>query len=250
MKYVGSKNRIAKELAPVIQSYITENTVGYLEPFVGGANMIDKIKCKYKSGFDIHQQLIALLQYAQDLDNKIPPHISEDEYNRVRLLKDLDGVLQTEPDWYIGLVGFCATFSAKYFGGYARSFKADGITPRDMSGEAIKNLEKQRKDLVGIDFRCRPFQLIPTNAYEGWVIYCDIPYRDTTKYTTGGFPYEEFYEWAIEMSKNNIVLISEYNMPEDKFECVWSKEHKVLIDSNKNSGDESNIRIEKLFKVR
>ena len=74
MKYVGSKNRIAKELAPVIQSYITENTVGYLEPFVGGANMIDKIKCKYKSGFDIHQQLIALLQYAQDLDNKIKNH--------------------------------------------------------------------------------------------------------------------------------------------------------------------------------
>mgnify|MGYP001075335967 CR=1 FL=1 len=44
MKYVGSKNRISKELAPIIQSYITEDTKGYLEPFVGGANMIDKIK--------------------------------------------------------------------------------------------------------------------------------------------------------------------------------------------------------------
>lgn len=43
MKYVGSKNRISKELAPIIQSYITEDTKGYLEPFVGGANMIDKI---------------------------------------------------------------------------------------------------------------------------------------------------------------------------------------------------------------
>lgn len=36
MKYIGSKNRLSKELAPIIQSYITETTEGYLEPFVGG----------------------------------------------------------------------------------------------------------------------------------------------------------------------------------------------------------------------
>ena len=52
MKYVGSKNRLAKELAPIIQSYITEDTVAYYEPFVGGGNMIDKIKCKNKYGSD------------------------------------------------------------------------------------------------------------------------------------------------------------------------------------------------------
>lgn len=44
MQYMGSKNRIAKELIPIIESYITSDTKGYLEPFVGGANMIDKIK--------------------------------------------------------------------------------------------------------------------------------------------------------------------------------------------------------------
>lgn len=36
MKYLGSKNRLSKELAPIIQSYITDNTAGYIEPFVGG----------------------------------------------------------------------------------------------------------------------------------------------------------------------------------------------------------------------
>ena len=36
MKYVGSKNRIAKDLVPIIQSYINKDTKGYLEPFVGG----------------------------------------------------------------------------------------------------------------------------------------------------------------------------------------------------------------------
>ena len=48
MWYMGSKNRFAKELIPIIQSYITEDTKGYLEPFVGGANVIDKIKCNNK----------------------------------------------------------------------------------------------------------------------------------------------------------------------------------------------------------
>ena len=36
MKYIGSKNRLSKEIAPIIQSYINEHTKGYLEPFVGG----------------------------------------------------------------------------------------------------------------------------------------------------------------------------------------------------------------------
>lgn len=39
MKYVGSKNRIAKYIAPIIQSYIDDmgdKCNGYWEPFVGG----------------------------------------------------------------------------------------------------------------------------------------------------------------------------------------------------------------------
>lgn len=57
MQYVGSKNRISKELAPIIQSYITDETVAYIEPFVGGANMIDKIKHPTKIGSDIHKAI-------------------------------------------------------------------------------------------------------------------------------------------------------------------------------------------------
>ena len=67
MKYVESKNRIAKELTPIIQSYITDETKGYLEPFVGGANMIDKIEHHNKIGCDIHKELIALLNKAKNL---------------------------------------------------------------------------------------------------------------------------------------------------------------------------------------
>ena len=229
MKYLGSKNRISKELAPIIQGYITEDTVGYLEPFVGGANMIDKIKHHNRIGCDIHKQLIALLNKAKDDIDGIPNEITEEEYYRVKNNKE------AYEDWYVGLVGFCATFSARYFEGYAR---AKG---RNMPKEAIKNLKKQAPNLKGIEFRCFNFLDLP--KVEGYVIYCDIPYKDTKKYSTIKFPYEDFYEWAKKMSERNTVLISEYNMP-DEFECIWQKESNVNIDSNRKNSSE---RIEKLF---
>lgn len=146
MKYVGSKNKLSKELAPIIQSYIKSDTKGYIEPFVGGANMIDKIQCNNKIGYDIHEELIELLKYAQEYHYLLPKEISEEVYNEVRDNKD------KFEKWYVGLVGFCATFGAKWFGGYARSFKSDGVTPRNMSEEAINNLKKQAPKLKGITF--------------------------------------------------------------------------------------------------
>ena len=60
------------------------------------------------------------------------------------------------------------------------------------------------------------------------------------------FPYDEFYKWAIEMSKHNIVLISEYDMP-NEFKCIWQKKVKVSLDCNRQANDEKNLRVEKLF---
>ena len=241
MVYMGSKNKLSKDLVPIIQSYITENTKGYIEPFVGGANVIDKIQCDKKIGFDIHEYLIELLNYSKENYNEIPDTISEEEYKNVKNNKD------EYPKWYVGLVGFCATYGARWFEGYARSFKSDGVTPRDMSGERIKNLKKQAPNLKDIKFNCCNFLDLPKDKIKGYVIYCDPPYKNSKKYSkTEEFPYEKFYEWCKEMSVHNTVLISEYDMPED-FVCIWEKNHKTLIDSNKSSSDKNNIRIEKLY---
>ena len=239
MKYVGSKNRISKELAPIIQSYITEDTKGYLEPFVGGANMIDKIKHYNRIGCDIHKELIALLNKAKNDVDSIPDEISEEEYKMVKNNKS------NYEDWYVGLVGFCATFGAKYFGGYARVKQGN----RNMPKEGIKNLKKQVPLLKDIEFKCCNFLDLPKDKIKGYVIYCDIPYKNTTKYSVNSFPYEEFYKWAIEMSKNNTVLVSEYNMPE-MFKCVWEKETKANFDSKRSSSNKSKKRVEKLFTVQ
>ena len=181
-----------------------------------GGNVIDKIQCNNKIGCDIHKQLIELLKYTRDYSYLIPDIIAEEEYNKVKSNKE-----QYE-DWYLGLIGFCATFGAKYFGGYRRNSKGDNSGEGTKS--AIKNLKKQASNLQN----------------------CDPPYKNTTKYKTGDFPYEEFYQWCKDMSKDNVVLISEYNMPDD-FTCIWQKETKVNFDSNRKSNDEKNKRIEKLY---
>ena len=144
MKYVGSKNRLSKQIAPIIQRYVIEKMIhkgnGYWEPFVGGANMIDKIRCYRKCGSDTHPYLIALLKHVQQTTDDLPDTITEDEYNAVKAHPS------NYPDWYVGLVGFCS-FGGKWWGGYPRSFKNDGVTPRDMPNEIIRNLKKQAPNL-------------------------------------------------------------------------------------------------------
>lgn len=87
MVYQGSKNRISKFLVPIIQKYIDDNNIKtYIEPMVGGANIIDKIVCENKVGGDINSELIALLQYIQT-DNEIsiaPEMCTFEHYTDVR----------------------------------------------------------------------------------------------------------------------------------------------------------------------
>jgi hypothetical protein len=70
--------------------------------------------------------------------------------------------------------------------------------------------------------------------------------RERLESVGGNIDYERFYDWCVMMAKNNIVFISEYNMPQDKFECIWSK--KVITPMGLNV--ENTERTEKLFKVK
>ena len=234
MKYVGSKNRLSKHIVPIIQEHLAKGVRVYWEPFVGGANVIDKVKFHPKIGSDSHPELIALLQYVQDLSNPLPDTITEEEYIKVRDSREC-----YEP-WYVGLVGFCATWGSKYFGGFARSFKSDGITPRDVPNEGIRNLERQRPNLKNVQFIHSDFREM---KIDNALIYCDPPYRGATKYGKTSFPYDEFYEWCRHKARKNIVLVSEYNMPDD-FECIWEKEHFTSLTTQIGSHKK---RTEKLF---
>ena len=59
MKYMGSKNRYAKEIIPIILENRKSLDQAYVEPFVGGANIIDKIEGVRIAG-DKNRYLISL----------------------------------------------------------------------------------------------------------------------------------------------------------------------------------------------
>ena len=199
--------------------------------------MIDKVKCDNKIGCDLHKYLIALLKKAQQGTGCFPETISENYY------KEVKNNPEKFEEWLVGLVGFCS-FGGKWFGGYPRGFKNDGVTPRDIPNETIRNLKKQASNLKGVKFYNCDFRDIDTEKVKNFVVYCDPPYKGTTRYATDKFPYEEFYDWCRKISKNNIVLISEYSMPDD-FECIYEKELKCTLKVKERS-----VKTEKLFILR
>lgn len=200
---------------------------------MGGGNVIDKVKCEHKYASDVQPYLIALLKQTQKDTSVFPETITLEEY------KDVKDNKEKYPAWYVGLVGFCASFGGKFFNGYGRDSKGG----RSISNERIRNLIKQSLNLKDIQFTCCDFRNIKPTI-KNFVIYCDIPYKNSTKYKVDDFPYDEFYDWCRQMAKNNIVLVSEYNMPND-FECIWQKEIKtsLCIDRAKTGSK----RVEKLF---
>ena len=242
MWYVGSKEKLSKELVPIIQSYVDNNGGGkYLEPFCGSCAIIEKIKCETKIACDIKAELIALLKEVQTNGVKnFPSTISREEYTDVRNNRD------NFPLWYVGLVGFCASYNAKFFGGYANNIKTKIGRIRNYTDESIRNLCRQAPRLKGIKFAHTDFRNLPKDKLKNYVIYCDIPYRNSTKYSTKDFPYEDFYTWCRELCKDNIILVSEYNMPDD-FECIWEKEVKTSLHNNRGVNNEKTNRVEKLF---
>ena len=242
MKYMGSKSRIAKYIVPIIQKYIDENRITtYFEPFVGGANVIDKIQCKNKYGSDKNKYLIALLQHVQS-GKPLYDTVSKELYDKVRDAFNNGDTSQFE-DWEVGNIGFLASFNGRWFdGGYARpgwENTKNGLRYRDYYNEAKNNLLKQVSDLSNIKFKCCDY--LDTHPKKA-VVYCDPPYKGTKQYANSTeFDYDLFWETMRKWSKNNIVIISEENAPDD-FMCIWEKP----VSRSIKAADKSKS-IEKLF---
>jgi DNA adenine methylase len=231
---MGSKARLSKDLAPIINTLIKENNIEtYIEPFIGGANITEHIKCKNKIGSDSNEYLIAMWN---DLQSgwQPPNELSKEMYNDIKNNKD------KYSKSLVAIAGFCATYNAKWFGGYAGIVTTKIGTKRNYYNEAIRNIQKQIFNLMDVKFIHADYTYF--NDYKNCLIYCDPPYQGTTQYgASKNFDYEKFWNWAREMSKNNIVLVSEYNAPND-FKCIFEKTLTTTLDKNSRKKD-----TEKLF---
>ena len=234
---MGSKRRISKHILPIILRDRKENQV-YVEPFVGGCNMIDKVD-GVRIGNDINKYLIMFWKAIQN--GFIPPeHITKEEYHKIKENK--------EEDWIMTLwAGICCSYGGKWFGGWINDYKENrrlknGRLPNHQT-ESRNSILKQKEKIQDITFFNLEYDKIdyPSNS----LIYCDPPYESTTKYKDD-FNHKKFWEWCRMMTNNgHTVFISEYNAPED-FECLIEIKTNTQLSNGTKGGNM--IKTEKLFK--
>lgn len=238
MKYMGSKARHAKELLPIILKDHTPD-MWYVEPFVGGANMIDKVDpsiAPKRLGCDSNEFLIEMWRSAQRGELSYD-YVTPELYTEVRTNKEC------HPKGFVGWVAHCCSYNGKWFGGFAGKITTKTNTVRNYQTEAANAVKKQVKLLEGCVFKHKSVFDIDFSRCGKATIYCDPPYRDTTKYKDS-FDHDRFYDWCeVRAKEGHNIFISEYWMSEDRFECVWSKE--VNNSLTKDTGSKKGV--EKLF---
>lgn len=233
MKLMGSKSRIAKYIVPIIQKCINDNHItSYYEPFVGGANVIDKIHCNKKYGNDLNKYLIALLEYVAN-GGKLLDKVPRELYSEVRA----NYKSENYEDWYVGNIGFLASYNGRWFdGGYAKAgyeHTKNGDRYRDYYQEAKRNLEEQAKYLINILFTSTDYRNLSFD--KGSLIYVDPPYANKKQFANAtNFDYSEFWETVRKWSEDNYVLVSEENAPDD-FMTIWEQSVSRSIKSTDKS---------------
>ena len=234
MRYHRGKSNIASSIIPFIHSYIILNNVDtYIEPFVGGANIIDKVQCSKKFGYDNNKYLIALFRHLQN-GGELPESISREQYTDARVHYNAKD--KYYPDWYFGAIGFLSGTCAKLFD------KCYTDTESSHYIEERQNILDQMKYLSDVTFdTCDYREIEPHKA----LIYCDPPYAGIKGHSkvTKEFNHKEFWDKMREWSKDNIVIISEENAPDD-FDVIWEQDEdkksteKLFIHNSLNISTE------------
>ena len=103
--------------------------------------------------------------------------------------------------------------------------------------ESLESLERLQR-LQSLEQFSTDYQNV--NIYKDSVIYCDIPYEGKDGYNGIDFDFERFYSWCEKQTEP--VFISSYKMPEDRFICIATFEHRSILSAKAN-----NKVLEKVF---
>lgn len=221
MRYFGGKQRISKPLSEYINKQIGNSP--FYDLFCGSCNVITKIEAKERYANDLNPYLIQMWKELQNGRVFDWQSIDENLYKSLKDNPDQDPALAS-------FVLFGCSFSGKWKGGYARD-----SSERNYVNNAFNSTMKKVALLNEVEFSCLPYNLVTIK--EGSVVYCDIPYKNTTQYSAvGSFNHAVFYEWAKATSQHSVLLISEYaeNVPPDAH-IVWEYESKQDMRSKDGS---------------
>ncbi|MDO5647354.1 DNA adenine methylase [Paracoccus sp. (in: a-proteobacteria)] len=222
MKYLGSKARISDQIVKIVQAERRPGQV-YVEPFLGGANVIHKVSGERIAG--------DLSPYVATLWNAVangwtPPQVvTESVYAKLKRDRWEDPLT--------AYAGFAMSFGGKFFGGYRRDKAGTKGCPENektQSRRSYNSMVKQASGMAGVRvFNCGYEDLpIPANS----LIYCDPPYAGTTGYHVGPFDSAAFYKWAEDkVNEGHTVFVSEYTAP-DHWDKVWEKPMNRTLCNN------------------
>ena len=231
MNYMGSKRRLAKHIVPIIKS-LRKDGQTYVEPFVGGGNIIEKIEGN-RIGSDINPDCIQALCDIRDNVEQLPrtnAEFTEEDYKKLRVSHDYR---------FRSYAGFAFSWGGKWLGGWCR-----GDEKRDWVSEAYRLARSQNPLLQGVTFLCCSYDdlVVPDESF----IYCDPPYKGTTAYRHY-FDNSKFFDWCVCMhDKGHTVLVSEYFAPDTRFRCVWEGS---IVNELVKDGDKRVVH-ERLFLVQ
>lgn len=222
--YHGGKNRIGKDLSYIIydESILISKEEkrkirGYCEPFCGMLGVYRHIpelfndnKMMYKAG-DINKSVIQMwkeIKKGWRPSNKL---ITKNKFMKLKY----DGKSSAEK----GFVGHFYGYMGKYFQPF--DFRKTKMSLNNSINNVVSIGEKMRD----VDFSSGKYKQF--SSLKNYVIYCDPPYEKQSHYYKengehiDAFDHREFWEWCRQMSKNNIIFVSEYNAPKD-FIKIWS----------------------------
>ena len=147
MKYMGSKNRIAKEIIPIMLNYRKKDQ-WFIDLFCGGCHIIQNIDGN-RIANDKNKYLIAMWKGLQE-DRERPKIISKELYSKARTEYN-NGTNIEFDDFMIGWIGWMGSYNGRFFdGGY--SGHNVGSTNRNYIDEQIRNTESQIESLKGVRF--------------------------------------------------------------------------------------------------
>lgn len=211
MQYMGGKERIAAQIAEIINTALHNwNLSAYYEPFCGSCAVSARVRTNKPMHLsDAHPYLIAMWQALQ-AGWRPPTEVSEAEYARVKTNKDENPALT-------GFVGFGCSFGGKWFGGYARGVNGN------YAQLAHNGLLRRLPHLQTARFVATDYTHTQT---DNALVYCDPPYAARTGYAgNASFDSVAFWRWTQAQARRNIVLVSEYACPVSH-SVLWQRTFK------------------------
>ena len=277
LPYQGSKKKISKKIVEIIkQNFGTDKPI--YDIFGGGGAitaecMINGLEVHYN---DLDETATSMFQkvVGEDRDYLKTLLVSRDEFFRIREKenKTIDDELKllansfgnNRKDYlyseeFSDLKHNLVTEIIKkhdVFDGYKKTetYK-NAYRPFDVGKEKKNQVLQQLGRLQQLE-RLQQLQCVEAtnldytefSGVENAILYLDPPYENTLLkgYSVNEFNSQSFYNWAYNMSKKNIVLISSYEISDSRFECVYEfKNARSTLQGGTN-----NSKTEKLFMVK